>query len=106
MPVHIDMDEMAFGRWRIFVFQKNRKRVTHGTVADVVDPHRASEFLWKFKRRIISALRLHNEANDISIMEFQNALLDEKFIHDRVEIRVVDDIVDMAIDIIVGPPGL
>ncbi|MCY1541891.1 hypothetical protein D9M68_776050 [compost metagenome] len=55
------------------------------------------------QRREIVALGFHHETNDLATMDVQRAPLDQPSVHSGVEPAVVDDVVDVAVDVVVAP---
>src|SRR4051812_2738329 len=58
------------------------------------------------QRRKVIALRLDDEPNRRTRMDVEYATLDQEAVDRRVEPAVVDDVVDVPVDIVVGPSGL
>ena len=57
-------------------------------------------------RRVIAAAGFHHEANGISARNVEQARLYQPAVHRRVEIGVIGDIVDMAVNVVIGPARL
>ena len=62
--------------------------------------------LWKGKGREVIALRLHDKTDSGPLMDVECAAFDQQRIHRRIEPAVINDIVDMTVDVVVGPAGL
>lgn len=52
-----------------------------------------------------SALRLRDHANHLTLFEIQQLVLNQKLVHDTINVAKVHRIINMTIDIIIDPPG-
>jgi len=57
----------------------------------------------KTDRSEILALGFHHQTDDRALLDIEHPLLDKILVHHRVEEAVVDDVVDVAVDVVVTP---
>jgi hypothetical protein len=57
----------------------------------------------KRKRSEVIAFCLDDKADDVAAFDIENALLDQILIDRSIEERVVDDVVDMQVHVVVDP---
>ena len=97
------MDEMpgSGAQWR--TGGKQPHFIAHAGAAHVRHPDTGFNGLWKCQRRKVVAARLHHQANGVSTMDVQRALLYQVCIHCGIKPAVIHRVVHMPIDIVVTP---
>src|SRR3712207_6061355 len=51
------------------------------------------------------ALSFYHESYDQALLDIQHALVDQVSVDDRIKVRVVNDVVDVAVDVVIHPSG-
>src|SRR4051812_19588866 len=104
LSIDEDMDEPARGRGlRPGLRAEQRDLVSDARAADVPDAQRRLDGLGERERRVERAVRLGADADDVPAVDVEAALLDEPRVDHGVEERVVLDVVDVAVDVVVLP---
>jgi hypothetical protein len=103
LAVDVDVDEMpAGGRQRIVVAEQP-DLVPDAARPELRHPDAGVDDVREGDRAEVIALCLDDEADDRARPDVERALLDEVLVHHRVEVRVVDDVVHVAVDVVVHP---
>src|SRR3954454_15430417 len=104
LAIDEDVDEPA-GRRRLLAGLRAEEAdlVAHARAAEVPDAQRGLDRLGKRERRVEGAVRLGADADDRPAVDVEPALLDQPRVDHGVEERVVLDVVDVAVDVVVLP---
>src|SRR5579883_532016 len=97
------MDEMPGGRRRVLANTEQGYLVSHAGGAELADAQPGIDGTGVFQSAMKTAHRLDGETDCRARVNIEPADRDQVLIDDRVEERVIDHIVDMAIEIIVHP---
>src|SRR6185437_121918 len=97
------MDEMPRRGRRRIALAKDRDLVAHAAVAKLAHAQPGIDGFREGDRLEIATERLDHEADHRTLLDVEAALSDQVFVHYRVEIGVVDNVVEVAIDVIVHP---
>src|SRR3546814_18359113 len=84
-------------------FLEKPDRVAHRTVAEVADAQPRLDRFRKGEGRFELAGALGADADDLAVVDVEATLADEVVVDHRVEVRVVHDVVHMAVDVVVHP---
>ena len=79
--------------------------VAHARASHVRDPQRRRDGTRIGKRREVVAARLHHQPDHCAPVDVERAALDEPRVHHGVEEGVVDDVVHVAVGVVVEPAG-
>jgi hypothetical protein len=104
-PVDIDMDEPALRGRRRLVIRKQSDLVDHRAAAQALDQEPRRDAIGELQGLEIAAAVLHNQPDDMTLMDVEDPLIDQVLVHHRIEVGEVDDIVDVTVDVVVGPAG-
>ncbi len=80
--------------------------VADARVAELADPQSRVDVLRESEPARVRAVRLGADPDHVAVVDVQAALGDQPAVDHRVEERVVLDVVDVPVDVVVGPPGL
>src|SRR5215211_4158237 len=105
LAVHVDVDEVSLGRGVILVVSEDADLIADAAVAQPGDAKARVHGVGEGERFEIAALRLDDQADDPALLDVEGSRGDQVPVHDRVEVRVVDDVVDVAVDVVVHPAG-
>src|SRR3954452_13592389 len=97
------VDEPAGRREALAVVAEQADLVADARAPQVPDPQRRLHRLGEGERRVEGAVRLGAQADHRPAMDVESALLDQPRVDDGVEVRVVLDVVDVAVDVVVLP---
>ena len=103
--IDVDMDEMAAGRGLGRAGGEDADLVAHARAADPPDADAGLEGLRKRQRREVVAVRLDDIADHLAGGDVERAGFDQDAVDRGVEQRVVDDVVDVAVGVVVEPAG-
>src|SRR5207253_9606745 len=81
-------------------------RIPDAAVAELLHPEPGVQQVRERDRVLVGALRIDADGDHRAPLDVEPSLLDEEPVDDGVEIRVVDDVVDVSIDVIVVPARL
>lgn len=104
-PVNIDVYEAAYGARDIISLPEERDAVYDARRAEAFDVDTGVDRLWKAHRFEKPASRLGDDADGGKVADVGATRLDEESIHRGVEERVVRDVVDVAVVVVVHPAG-
>jgi hypothetical protein len=79
--------------------------VANTRAPEAPDPQAGLDGLGKGERGVILAVRLRAQADDPAGVDVEAAGGDQVGVDDRVEVREVLDVVDVAVDVVVVPAG-
>ena len=77
--------------------------VANTPVAEPDHPQASVYCIWEGNWFEESALCFDNQADDRTVLDVQSSLIDQITVDDRIEVRVIDDVVDMTVHVIVHP---
>lgn len=98
---------MALGRTGLgSVFREKPNLVTHAGRANMRHPDAGNELFRKSQRRKIIALGFNHQADDCTAMNVDGPTLYQQAVDGGVKPAVVNDVVDVAVNIVVAPAGL
>jgi hypothetical protein len=100
---HEDVDEVPLGDGLLLALLEDGDPVGDGPVPELVHAQPRHDAVRVRERRAVVALRLHHQADDGAGLDVQAALVDEVVVRDGVEVAVVRDVVDVAVDVVVHP---
>src|SRR5690606_14274652 len=100
-----DMDEMAVRRRLVVVVAENSDLPAHAGAADTSHPQARGDAVRKADAAVKPAAALDAEADDRIAPGIEPALADQEVGDGRVEIAVLVDVVDVAVDVVVEPAG-
>ncbi len=83
---------------------KKSNFVANAAIAYMGDAQTCDHKLGKSNWREVSAARLSHQTNHFAVLQIENLVLQQKIIDCGVKKRVVLDIVDVSIDVVVMPP--
>ena len=92
------------GRGRLLIVTEDPDLVADAAVAQAGDAQARVNGVGEGDRLDVAALSLDDEPNDLALIDVEGAIGDQIPVNHRVEIRVVDDVVDVAVDVVVHPP--
>src|SRR5688572_7890013 len=95
---------MALRSGSLRALREEADLVAHAGAAQVRDAECGHHRLRVLERREVVAARLDNEADHVALLDVERALLDQPRVHDGVEERVIDDVVEVAVGVVVHPP--
>src|SRR5207248_2391822 len=99
-----DVDEGPLGAKDLAMEDANR--IPHAAVAELLHAQPGGDGVGEGDGVLVRALRLDADADHGAAIDVEAALLDQVSIDDGVEIRVVHDVVDVAVDVVVVPARL
>ena len=99
------MHKMASRRRQRLTLREQPHFITHAGASQPRHADAGLDGLRKCQRGEVVALRLHHQADGAALVDVQRALVDQVAVHRRVEPAVIDDVVHMAVHIVVGPAG-
>lgn len=100
---NIDMDKPSVGAGTLSVIPEKANVILHAGSPDLGNAHTCMDDIRKRDRRMISTACLDHQTNNGTGINIQNAALDQKLIHRRVEKGIINRIIDMAIGVVVPP---
>lgn len=106
LAVDIDMYEVSRGPGGVIAQAENADLVAHTGAADMRDAYAGFQPVREGHRCEILAARLDNQADGGAGVEVQHPLFDQVLVHRRIEVGVIDDIIDVSIDVVVHPSSL
>src|SRR2546427_12843464 len=80
--------------------------VMHAGVAELGDAEPGVDRFRKGDRPLVRALRFDADGDDVIERDVEPALLDQVTVDEGVEVRVVHDVVDVPVHVVVGPARL
>src|SRR5690606_16212065 len=101
-----DVHEMAGRRRERLAFGEEPDLVAHAGRAGAGDPQAGLDVLRKGERCEVVAVRLYHQADHLAAVDVERTGLDQPAVHRAVEVAVVDDVVDVAVDVVVHPARL
>ena len=105
--VHINVNEMAFGGARLArVSCKDADFIAHAGRADTRDTNARHHRFRKSQRRKIMALGFNHQANHAACVNVNGTVLYQQAVDGSVKPAVINNIVDVALHIIVRPAGV
>src|SRR5437016_13362184 len=81
-------------------------RIPDAAVPELLHPQPGVEHVRECDRVLVGALRIDADTDHRASLDVEPALLDEEAVDDGVEVRVVDDVVDVPVDVVVVPARL
>src|SRR5258708_2405530 len=97
------MDEVAFRRRLGLALLEEPDLVADAGAAELADPEPGVDGFGKGQRPLEAAEALHAQADDRPVMDVEPAGPDQVLVDDGVEVGIVDDVVDVAVDVVVHP---
>ena len=77
--------------------------VLYRRIAQLHDPNPRVDHAGKRQRPVKAAARFHHEAHHRSLADIETAIANEVLVDHRVEVGIVDDVVDVAVAVVVQP---
>src|SRR5260370_21923835 len=105
-PVDVDVHEVAGGGRLRVAGAEEGQLVAHAGIAQLRHAHARIDRVGEGERAGEAAARLHHHSEDRAQRQVENAAVEEEAVHCRVEERVVHGVVDVAVDVVVGPARL
>src|SRR5512147_2873305 len=103
ISIDIDMHEMALRAGGIGVVGKDSDLIAHARRADTRHAQARVHRLRKRQLAEVPALRFDDQPDDLAALDVEHARSDEVLVDDGVEVRVVHDIVDVPVGVVVHP---
>src|SRR5689334_12784874 len=103
LAVDEDVDEMAGGGGLFLAAAEEADLIAHAGVAEPTDSESRVDHAGKLEGAVEAALALHRDADHRTLVDVEPARLDQVLVDDRVEVRVVDHVVHVAVDVVVHP---
>ena len=97
------MHEMPLGSGLILALLEQADLITDRRITQPGNAHAGLDGLRKGERREIVAAGLDHQADDGAGMDIQPGFLDQKAVHRRVEEAIIGGIIDVAVDVVIGP---
>ena len=94
---------MTLGGCQGLALRKQADLVAHAGGAELGHPDPGLDRLGKGQRGEIVALRLDHQTDGLALVDVEHALLDQVGVDGGVEPAVIDDVVDMAVGVVVHP---
>ena len=82
---------------------KQSNLIANTRVADFRDANPGIDDVRELERSVILATGLDDETDHVAGFVVQNALTEQILVHNGIEVRVIVDVVDMLIDVVVHP---
>jgi hypothetical protein len=98
--------EVALGRGLVGALAEDAELVADARLAQAADAQPDLDRLREREPRAVLAVRLDAEADHVAALDVQAALADQPGVDRRVEVRVVLDVVDVPVHVVVLPAGL
>ena len=102
-PVDINMHEVAERSWQGIVVPVQTDFIAHARRAQLTDTNAGVHDIGKRQRLVIAAAAVDDKPDHVAAMDIEHATCDQERVHGRVEVAVIDDVVDVAVDVVVGP---
>src|ERR1019366_8513701 len=97
------VDEPSVGRGLRLTLTEDPDLVAHARAPEVRDAEAGVDGLGEGNGLQVCAMRLDAQADHVAAGDVEAALVDEVRVDDGIEIRVVDDVVDVTVDVVVHP---
>src|SRR5688500_17455606 len=97
------MGEMTLGGGLILPRTEYPDAVSDARHSQLLDRDPDFDLAWEAQRREVAAGGFHRQANRIASFDIQQARLNQPAVHCGVEPLIIDGVVDMAVDVVVGP---
>ena len=99
------MHEVALRGGSLAALRKQANFIPHAGVAQTRNANPRLHRLWKRQRLKVVAMGFDHQADGVTVVNVQHALLDQPGVDGGVKPAVIDNVVDMAVGIVVGPAG-
>ena len=101
--LHVDMDEVSLSCSILLIVPEKPDLVANTPVAEPDHPQASVYCIWEGNWFEESALCFDNQADDRTILDVQGPLIDQITVDDCIEVRVIDDVVNMTVHVVIHP---
>lgn len=99
------MDKVRAGTNLVTMFAEQADLIADAGITQISYSQASFNFFWEQQRAIIFALTLYGDSYYCIVLDVQSACTNKVFIGHSVDVRIVNHVVNVPVDVIIHPAG-